>query len=114
MTANPKPPPPIRDRKHLAFVASLPCCISGGTDGVQAHHLLRTSEKAMGRRSGDDSVIPLHWVAHASLHRHGNETVFLARYGIDGPTLAKALYEATGDYERACAILRGIQEKSHD
>ena len=109
MTPNPKPPRPIRDRKHLAFVASLPCCITGQDDGVQAHHLLSVSEKCMGRRSGDDKTIPLHFQTHTALHRHGDERGFLEGCGIDGPALAAALYEASGDYELACAILRGLQ-----
>ena len=46
---------------------------------------------------------------HHQLHADGNETGFLESHGIDGPALAKALYEATGDYERACAILRGME-----
>ena len=105
-----KPPPPIRDRKHMAFVASLPCCITGISYKVVAHHLLRgTGEKCGGRKSGDDKTIPLCTEAHTALHGIGDEEGFLKGQGIDGPALAKALYEASGDYELACAILRGLQ-----
>ena len=108
-----KPPRPIRDRKHLAFVASLPCCITETPYGVVYHHLLRgTGEKCGGRKSGDNWVLPLCGNMHHELHADGNETQFLESYGIDGPALAKALYETKRDYERACAILRGIQEKA--
>ena len=110
MSANPKPPRPIRDRKHLAFVASLPCCVSGWIP-VQVHHLLRTPEKAMGRRSGDNHVIPLHWEMHTRLHSSGNETRFLEIHGIDGPSLAKALYEASGDYEQSCKAIKEARER---
>lgn len=108
-----KPPPPIRDRKHLAFVAGLPCCITETPYGVVYHHLLRgTGEKCAGRKSGDNWVIPLCGDMHHELHADGNETRFLKQWGIDdGPALAKVLYEATGDYERACAILRGLAEE---
>ena len=113
MTPNPKPPRPIRDRKHIGFVYEMPCCIP---DCFHAsgppHHLLRTPEKCGGRKSGDDKVLPMCPKHHHALHMDGNEPRFLASYGIDGPALAKALYEATGKYERACAILRGIQEKA--
>ena len=113
MIANPKPPPPISDRKHLAFIRSLYCCITGTPYGVVCHHLLRdTGEKCGDRKSGDNWVLPICGNMHHELHADGNETRFLESYGIDGPALARALYEATGDYERACAILRGIQEKA--
>ena len=105
-----KPPPPIRDRKHMAFVAGLFCCIPEcGYQSGPAHHLLRTPEKCGGRKSGDDKVLPLCPKHHHALHMDGNETRFLESRGIDGPALAAALYEASGDYELACAILRGLQ-----
>lgn len=104
-----KPPPPIRSRKHIIFVRSLPCCITGRTAVVQAHHLLKTSEKCMGRRSGDDKVIPLHWQIHDALHASGDETGFLAGYGIDGPALASALYAASGDHETGLRVVRGLE-----
>ena len=112
MPANPKPPAPIRDRKHLAFVASLPCCITGTPHGVVCHHLLRgTGEKCGGRKSGDNWAIPLCGNMHAELHADGNETRFLKRWGIDGPALAKALYEASGDYEQACKAIQEARER---
>ena len=106
-----KPPRPIRDRKHCVFVASLPCCITGSTAGVQAHHLLRTSEKAKGRRSGDNWTIPMEWTEHQALHVWGNETEWLGWSNIDGPALAKALYEASGDYEQACKAIQEARER---
>ena len=111
MPANPKPPPLIRDRRHLAFVASLPCCITGRTDGVQVHHLLRVPEKCCGRRSGDNHAIPLHHEKHTALHRDGNEQAYLTTYDIDGPALAKALYEASGKYELACKAIQEARER---
>jgi hypothetical protein len=106
-----KPPAPIRDRKHVKFVAGLSCCIPGcGRQSGPPHHLLRTPEKCAGRKSGDDKVLPMCPDHHHALHMNGDETEFLKFHGIDGPALAAALYEATGDYEQACAILRGIQE----
>ena len=111
MIANPKPPPPIRDRKHMAALCKLPCCIPDcGWQSGPPHHLLRGSDKCGGRRAGDNFALPMCHKHHHELHMDGNEPRFLASHGIDGPALAKALYEATGDYEQACAILRGIQE----
>ena len=108
MTSNFKPPAPIRDKKHLAFVASLPCCIEGRTGNVVPHHLLRgTGEKCGGRKSGDNWTIPLGAETHMDLHAWGDETWYLGKSDIDGPALAKALYEATGDYEQALNVLKG-------
>lgn len=108
-----KPAKPIRDRKHLAFLHKLPCCITGWTYGIVAHHLLRTPEKAMGRKSGDDKAIPLHHDVHVALHCDGDEVAFLARHGIlHGPALAKALYAVSGDIEQAGAILRGLRQEA--
>lgn len=102
-----KPPPPIRDKKHLAWLHELPCCISGSTVNVVAHHLLRTPEKAMGRKSGDNHTIPLASHIHMALHRDGNETRFLKQYGIDGPALARRLWEVSGDIEAGQRVLGG-------
>lgn len=109
MPACHKPDRPVRDKAHIAFLRQLPCCITGRTDGVQAHHLLRTSEKAMGRRSGDDKVIPLDHYMHMCLHASGDETKFLGSHGIDGPALANALYAATGDHEQGLRVLRELE-----
>lgn len=97
---------------HERFIAGLPCCVTGRTDGIQVHHLLRTPnhEHGTGKRSSERWAIPLHWEVHDALHADGNETRFLAGYGIDGPALAKALWDASGDYELACAILRGLSD----
>ena len=95
--------------KHERFVAKLPCAITGTPYGVDVHHILRSGEHGTGKRSSERWAIPLCRNMHRELHDDGNETRFLESYGIDGPALAKALYEATGDYERACAILRGLQ-----
>lgn len=104
-----KPPPPIRSKAHVAFVASLPCCITGRIGGTHAHHLLRgTGEKAMGRRAGDNWTIPLHYKTHDALHKDGDETGFLEWHHIDGPALARSLYAASGDHEQGCRVLREL------
>lgn len=97
----------IRNKAHLRFIESLPCCATGRT-GCQAHHLLRVEGKCMGRRSGDNWAIPLHHEVHAALHADGNEERFLAKYGIDGPALAAALWRVSGDEDAAWAILMEV------
>jgi len=103
-----KPPKPIRDKKHLQFVAGLPCCVCG-TEPVQAHHLLRSGEHGMGRKSGDNWAIPLCFDDHRWLHMDGDETAWLSDRGIDGKSLAKALYAANMDTEAALNAIVGIK-----
>ncbi len=101
---------PIREEAHLKFIRQLPCCVCGEerTDKDRvAHHLLRTGEHGMSRKSGDDKAIPLCVPHHdaqfqGSLHHDGNETEWLKRHGILDPMeLASLLYENSGDFEWA-------------
>jgi len=86
---------PIKDKKHLARVAEMPCCCCG-RQPVQVHHLLRGGNRGMGIKNGDDMTIPLCPFHHATLHNDGNksldETEFLAIHGVNGPRLAARLW----------------------
>ena len=103
-------PGPWRSKAYLAWVRSLPCCVTGKTDGVVAHHLLRgTGEKCGGRRSGDNWAIALHWKVHDALHADGNEERFLAERGMDDPVdLATRLHAEWTD-EQGLRVVRGPQ-----
>lgn len=71
--------------KHMLFVASEPCIISGyqGKYGV-GHHLLRNEPtKGIARKQSDIWIIPLHSTLHDALHKNGNEIVFFANHGLD-------------------------------
>ena len=110
-----KPPAPIRDRKHLAFVRSVGCIFDGRP--AEAAHV-RYGDIATGkphtpayRKPSDIYAVPL----CAECHRDGpvaqhksNEREWWERKGVDPLPLAAALYAATGDYEAACAILRRL------
>jgi hypothetical protein len=113
-----KPPKPIRDKErkaHFGFIASLPCVICGKWPVEVAH--IRYSDAAheklnpgLGRKE-DTWVVPL----CADCHRNGpdaqhksNEREWWERHGIDPLPLATALYEVSGNHERAGAILRGL------
>lgn len=84
-------PQRFRSRAYRMHVASLRCCVCGGPS--QPHHLLRTPEKGMGMKSGDNWCIPLCPAHHHELHQDGNETRFLEACGIDGPALARTIFE---------------------
>lgn len=83
----------VRDPKHLKAMSELPCLVTGDTSGVQVHHLLRSGQKALGRKSGDNYCIPLNHRVHDILHRKGDETGFLKEFGISDPVdVAMTLY----------------------
>lgn len=96
-------PTPVRraregmSESHLAMVRKLPCCVCGIGPIIEAHHLLRTEEKGMARKSSDRWAVPLcSWPhppgCHDRLHADGNEERFLTQHGIDGRALASALW----------------------
>ena len=97
MVACPKPPKIIRDPQHLRMVRQLPCCVSMHTYGVEAHHLLRTGQHAMARKSGDNFVLPIRSDLHRLLHDGPvDEMDFLAEHGLVDPlTKAASLWSLT-------------------
>lgn len=109
-------PQPVRrerdgmDRKHLANIRDLPCCVTGMVSAVEAHHLLRSGEHGTGRKSSDQWAIPLNAEIHRALHAAGDEDEFLAKHGVDGRALAKSLWAARGDIEAMMRVaLRFLQ-----
>lgn len=103
----PHKPRPKRDecKRHLAFVANLPCCVCRRPGDTQVHHLLRGVVRGMGMKAADRWTIPLCTIHHAALHAHGDETEFLALRNVDGPALAAALWSVSGDYQEAVRII---------
>ena len=99
----------IVDKKHLEYVASLPCFIARAgfyscNGPIQVHHLLKTSDgkRGWGLKAGDDQVIPLCMFHHAQLHtKFGNEIKFLKHYGFKetaAQEYAKQLWERSSDF----------------
>ena len=99
----------VVDEKHLAFIRTLPCCVTG-KNGCVAHHLT-VGRNRMGRKAGDDETVPLLPKMHdgfpGSLHSIG-ESNFWNRAGIDPSQLAEALYRETGDYARCVTEIRAL------
>ena len=87
-------PKRLSNPKHLRFIRGLPCAICGRPDS-EAHHLLRGPVRGMGLKAGDDWTIPLCSAHHRGLHADGNEVRYLG--DINGPALAAALWQASGD-----------------
>jgi hypothetical protein len=112
--AKPKPKErPGMDKNHLANVRKLPCCVCGRSGGtMHPHHLLRTGEHGMGKKSSDRWAIPLDPVCHAQLHDAGNEEEYLMRHGVDGRALATALWAKRGDLEAMQRVAFNFRQKA--
>lgn len=103
------------DEKHLAFIRTLPCVVSGVHVNVEAAHIRYSDatwgkvNPGTGKKPDDCWTIPL----CAELHRldpinsqHSmNEREFWERHGIDPLSVAHALYAISGDYEAGLKII---------
>ncbi len=74
----------LRDKAHLALVASQPCLVCGRRPS-HAHHLRFAQPRAMGLKVSDEYVVPLCNGHHDELHRTGDERAWWARHGILEP-----------------------------
>lgn len=85
----------VVDPAHLAYVASLPCCVPGCGHPSTVHHLrCLGSTAAAGRKSGDDEAVPLcreHHQGNTGVHRFG-EAQFWLQHGIAPLALAARLW----------------------
>ena len=91
----------LRDKAHLAFVASQPCLVCGRRP-AQAHHLRFAQQRALGLKVSDEFTVPLCNGHHDSLHQTGDERAWWARHGILDPLkfaarLWAASHERTGE-----------------
>ena len=87
MTPYPKSPP-LRDRKWLDYIATLPCRVCGSMETVVPAHIGHSS---MGMKDSDDAVMPLCYRHHAELDG-GNKEKWLVK-NIIRPELTSA-YQA--------------------
>lgn len=60
---------PVRNAKHMARVAQLPCVICGAPPPSVVHHVI--SGRYSQRRAPDTETIPLCWSHHDAQSPHG-------------------------------------------
>lgn len=83
-----------RSPAHRAYVASLPCLITGFWNETNiGHHLLKAGGHSMGSKACDSLTIPLQHFYHDRLHANGNEIAFLANHGWDYLRMLNTLKE---------------------
>src|SRR5688500_9977846 len=95
-------PKRVRDKEHLEFIASLPCCRTG-QDGCDAAHISHENGKGMSCKVGDDNAVRLTRTEHTLQHAIGEQSY----WGQDlerAKRLAKDLYANTGNYPK-CRML---------
>lgn len=85
----------MRDKNYLGFLHELPCCVSGRSEGVIAHHLT-IGRGRMGVKEDDSLALPLHHTLHdqhpGALHVVGEEN-FWNRLGINPFDLCRDLFD---------------------
>ena len=104
-------------KSHLANVRKCCCLICGSLD-VDPHHLLRTGEHGIGRRSADKWAVPLcsglntgHHLGRNGPHAHGDEDAWFAEHGLDGRAIARMLWMKRGDLEAMQRIAANAAQK---
>lgn len=92
----------IRDKKHLAFIRTLPCVGCLSMDNIQAAHIRKgvplEHKGGMGMKPSDCMTVSLCHFCHAK--QHNGELTFWTdmKYPIG---LAENLYKLSGDKEKA-------------
>jgi hypothetical protein len=84
----------IRDRDHVRFVAQQTCLVCG-RQPCDAHHLRFAQNRALARKVSDEFTVPLCRGHHRELHRHGDETAWWQKLGLDPAGAARALWLET-------------------
>ena len=109
-----KPDRWIRDKDHLSFIRSLPCCVCGRAP-CDAAHVRNGTDGAMGRKPSDKWTVPLCRASaafqshHVLQHLEGEET-FWCRYG-DPLPLAEHLWRVSGDIEAGVRAVERFRMK---
>lgn len=105
----------FKDDAHLAFIRKLPSVISG-VYGCEAAHIRagnadrNKKRTGKGQKSSDCWTLPLTPEEHREQHSM-NEMDFWKQHGIDPFDLAARLYEVSGDFDAARAILATRRQK---
>jgi hypothetical protein len=99
------------DDKHLAWLRTLPCVVTGRRP-VEAAHIRYADpiygkrETGMGEKPDDRWCLPLCPEMHRSQHDAGNERAWWEGKGIDPCRVALALHGVSGDDDAAETIIR--------
>jgi len=99
------------NKKHLALIRLLPCCVTLKMPAGEAHHLKSgpaAKERGVGMKATDKWAVPLGHKSHmygVELLGSRNEFGWFQSHGIDPYELAAALWAATGDLPKMTKIV---------
>ena len=103
---------PVRDRRHLDFVRSLPCLTCGRKTRGDAAHLSVGNNKGIAFKAGDDKTIPHCRRCHRESHDKGELSYWYEYGGYEAVNvLARALYDATYNYNKAHNLISEWQAR---
>ena len=75
---------PSRSPAYLAWVRKHSCCLTGRTDGIDAHHQNKEGHGGKGTKCCDSRAIPIQWQVHNKMESPGNSRkATFERYGVD-------------------------------
>lgn len=101
-----------KDPEYLAWIRTLPCCLTGAGQCV-AHHLLSVPfTRGMAYKADDMWAVPLTPEKHVQLHdvdkivADTEEQWFWNQNKVLPHILARSLYALRGDYEAAEHLIR--------
>lgn len=106
-----RPPPrkrPGDSRAHLAWIATLPCIVTGTEPCADAHHLLGNMDglpKGMSRKNEDRWAVPVINAIHREAHAAGDDEAYFRSKGLDARAIAAALWRVSGNTEAARRII---------
>ena len=93
-----------RSRKHLQFVASLPCLVTKQVGNTPAAHIRMGLAAGTGIKPCDSRVVPLSVEQHAKQHSMP-EAAFWDDAGIDVLKIAAELWEHSGEQLHCTALV---------
>lgn len=105
----------IRDPRHLAWIRTLPCAVTG-RHGCEAAHIsfadrrYAKPERGKGKKAGDDWAVPLSPEMHRDQHA-SNEKAWWEARGIDATALATRLWAVSGNTEEALLLLESARPR---
>lgn len=92
------------DNKHLSFIRSLPCCVSGVYGETQSAHIRKGTDGSLGKKPSDNFVVPLSISEHYRQHKIGEVKYWGDRLEA-AKELASALFLKTGDKDECLKLI---------
>lgn len=99
----------IRDKNHLAFIRSLPCCVCPNIYS-EAAHIRKGTDGGMGLKPSDCWTVPLCRTCHNKQHNIGESRFWRGKLQ-DARNLANLLYSCTGQDDLALSFVLKFRRK---